>query len=192
MCAKFRESRIGYSRSVHYYCMCMWPCVCACVCVCVGVCTCRNVTALCKFMHCTFICVHVSFVHDTVSPFHYSPVFTDRYWTGLSEQLWLHYLTLLWVDTDHRTGMANAHKQRHPTEIFKRVWRRGIFTFESCESRLFAASQTLPRSQTNKRLSHACVSSLLNNGLLLTQTEKFNITWTEIKSESKWASSLPC
>lgn len=68
----------------------------------------------------------VAFAWVAVSPSHYSPVFTDRLRPGLSEQLWLHYLTLLRIDTDHRTPKANAHQQLHPAGIFKRLWRHAF------------------------------------------------------------------
>lgn len=71
----------------------------------------------------------VSFVWSTVNPFNYSSVFTGRHWTGLSEQLWLHYFMLLRTDTDHRTWKADTHQQHHPRGVFKRVCRQVAFMF---------------------------------------------------------------
>lgn len=81
----------------------------------------------------------VAFAWAAVSPSHYSPVFTDRLRPGLSEQLWLHYLTLLRIDTDHRTPKANARQQLHPAGIFKRVWRHAFsFLTRSGENQILS------------------------------------------------------
>lgn len=148
----------------------MWPCVCVH----------RHVTAsscICVFLR-VQICSTVSvstFVWQTVKVFQYSPVFTDRYWTGLSEQLWLHYPTLQWVDTDHNICTANTHSSR---EIFKRAWRQGVVIFENFEAQLFCSITTSVSEMNKTRLSHICV--------FLTRTH-----WHAVDTQPWYTSTLP-
>ncbi len=95
MCAKFSESRIGYSRWVHYYWMHMWLWVSVCVCVSVCVeerncqCTCvyfvhisGTVTVSIDVSICMRVCVFCVRLSKLIS------LFPSVYWQILDRPQW--------------------------------------------------------------------------------------------------------
>lgn len=121
----------------------------------------------------------VAFAWAAVSPSHYSPVFTDRLRPGLSEQLWLHYLTLPRIDTDHRTPKANAHQQLHPAGIFKRVWRHVFFSFwtRSGENQILCLFFFSFFSSKEMSYASCCFSKINAAGNLVLVVSKVYVTF---------------
>lgn len=130
MCTKFRDSRIGYSGWVHYFCMCMWLCV----------------FTLCKFVwpvvcllmrsFCMRACVFRESMPISLVP--------SVYWQILDRPQWAARASLSHAAMGRHRSQdmhgQHTHTQRCPAGIFKRVWRQRVIILLNFEAQLFKMS----------------------------------------------------